>query len=463
MYLKQHTIQHPVSLSGIGLHTGQPVDMVIKPAPEDYGFRFTRVDMPGQPTIRALVENVVDWQRSTTIGEDGARVQTIEHLLAALSGLQIDNAIIELSSGEPPALDGSAKGFVELLKQSGVVEQNANRSFYVIDEPIHYYDPEKGIDLAALEFDGFRLTVTIDYNSNQLGIQHATLKRIEDFETEIAMNRTFCFWHEIVDLVKSGMIKGGNLDNAVVFVDRAVENDERDLIADLFQKKTLETINEGVLSSTSLHFPNEPARHKLLDLVGDLTLLGAPLKGQVIANRPGHRSNVAFAKKIQSVLKQKRIIKKYQMKEAQGVVFDINAIQSILPHRYPFLLVDKIIDFTEKSIVGIKNVTINEPFFQGHFDGNPIMPGVLIIESMAQVGGVLLLNIVEEPKQYWVYLIAADQIRFRKPVVPGDQMEIRLELLNLKRGICKMAGKVFVGETLVCEAEVMASLVKKNP
>lgn len=462
MYLKQHTIAEEVTIEGVGLHSGDAARLTFRPAPEGHGAVFKRIDLPGEPSVSADLEHVVELQRSTTIQSGAARVQTVEHVLAALAGLQIDNVLLELSGGEPPAADGSAGPYVDLLQQVGAEEQLANREFYVIEEPIHYHDPQKSIDLVALEYEEFRLTVTVDYGAKVLGVQHAVLSRIEDFEREIAPCRTFCFWHELESLIKSGLIKGGSLDNAIVLVDQDVSPEELKKVGAFFNNPNFRVAEKGVLNNTELRFPNEPARHKLLDLLGDLSLIGAPLRGQVMALRPGHAANIAFARQIRSAIKQKQIVRKYQKENAGDFVFDVNAIQQILPHRYPFLLVDRVTHFTPTSIVGIKNVTINEPFFSGHFDGNPIMPGVLQLEAMAQVGGILLLNIIDDPKDHWVYLLAIDKARFKKPVVPGDQLVFRLELLNLKRNICKMFGRAFVEDTPVCEAELVASLIRRD-
>jgi UDP-3-O-[3-hydroxymyristoyl] N-acetylglucosamine deacetylase/3-hydroxyacyl-[acyl-carrier-protein] dehydratase len=462
MYEKQHTIKYPVTIEGIGLHTGEYSRLTIHPAPENHGIKFKRVDLEGQPIIEALAENVVDVSRSTTIGKGHARVVTVEHVMAALVGLQIDNALIEIHGSEPPAIDGSALPYVELIQKAGTVTQNANREFYVIEEPIHYHEDSREIDIAALPFDDFRVTVMIDYNSPVLGIQHATLIKLEDFPTEIAPARSFCFLHEVLPLLKSGLIKGGSLDNSIVLVDRPLPQEEMEELSRIFNKPDIQISKRGVLNNTDLRLPNEPARHKLLDLIGDLGLVGAPIKAQILAARPGHKANVEFARLIHRKLQQKRIIKKYQSTASRDIVFDINAIHKILPHRYPFLLVDRITKFQEDYIEGIKNVTINEPFFVGHFEGNPIMPGVLQLEAMAQVGGVLLLNIIENPEDHWVYFVAIDKARFRRPVRPGDQLYFKLKLLSLKRGICKMSGKAYVDGELACEAEMVASLVKKE-
>ncbi len=461
MYERQHTLKAEISFEGIGLHTGEISKITIKPAPENHGFVFKRIDLPSQPLIPAKIDYVTELERGTTLAIGDAKIHTVEHCLAALAGLQIDNALLEVSGPEVPILDGSAIEFVNGIKSVGIEEQKANREFYALDEPVHYNDPKKQIDIAAFPLDDFRLTVMVDYNSNVLGIQHATLVRIEDFEKEFAASRTFCFFHELEDLLKAGLIKGGDLNNAIVIVDKMPSQEQFEQLAQLFGRKDVQ-VKEGYLNNLELRYKNEPARHKLLDMIGDLSLLGNPLKAQILAARPGHAANISFAKNLNKLIKQKKLIKKYQKNTQKDVVFDIHAIQKILPHRYPFLLVDKITEFRENYIEGIKNVTINEPFFVGHFEGNPIMPGVLQIEAMAQVGGILLLNTVENPSDVWVYFLAIDNARFKKPVIPGDQIIFKLELVALKRGICKMSGKAFVNDILVSEADLTASLVPKK-
>lgn len=463
MYDKQHTILQPVTVSGIGLHTGKPATMTFYPAPENHGYVFRRVDMEGSPMVPADVDNVVDTQRGTTIEANGARVHTVEHTLAALAGLQIDNCLIELDGPEPPIMDGSSIAFIEALNGAGLHEQQADREYFVVDQPIHYYESDRQVDLAALPMDDFRVTVMIDYNSPVLGPQHATLLNIENFASEFANSRTFCFLHELEALASAGLIKGGDINNAIVVVDREVTPVELDRLAVLFERPNIQVAEEGILNNIDLRHRNEPARHKLLDLIGDLALIGAPLKGQILAARPGHKANVELAKRIKSLLKQKKIQKKYQQgASSDGVIFDINAISKILPHRYPFLLVDKIVAFSENEIEGVKNVTFNEPFFQGHFPGNPVMPGVLQLEAMGQVGGILLLNKVENPENVWVYFVGMNNIRFKKPVIPGDVLHMKLQMDSLRRGMCKMFGKAYVNGKLVCEAELTAAVVEKK-
>ena len=462
-FQKQHTLKEAISFEGAGLHTGELSRVVVQPAPENTGIVFVREDFSPSVEIPAQVDYVVDLMRSTTLGMGEVRIHTVEHLLAALVGMGVSNAHISVWGPEVPILDGSAKPFVEAIERVGLQPQKAEQQYYVIEEPVHYQDKQRGVDIAALPFEGFRATVMVDYNSQVLGMQLATLVRWEDFPTEVAPARTFCLLYELEELYHRGLIKGGTLDNAIVIVDRHYTQEELQRIGGLFGYPDVEMVPEGVLNNTPLRFENEPARHKLMDLIGDLALLGAPLKGQIIAMRTGHAANIAFLRTLHKLIQKKKIIQRFQRTPtSQNVVFDIHAIRRILPHRYPFLLVDKITHFSQDSIVGIKNVTINEPFFVGHFEDNPIMPGVLILEAMAQVGGILFLNIVENPQDYWVYFLAIDNARFKRPVIPGDQLVFKLDLLQIRRGICKMAGKAYVEDKLVCEAELTASLVPKK-
>ncbi len=437
------------------------VTLTFHPAPENHGYVFRRSDLPGVPEIRADVENVIDTSRGTTLAENGAKVHTVEHTLAALAGLQIDNVMIEIDGPEPPIMDGSARDFQQALLSAGLLEQDAEREYFLIDEKIGYDDPERQVSLSIQPGDHFEATVTIDFNSRVVQAQQATIEDMSHFPTHFADSRTFCFLHELEALLAAGLIQGGSLENAVVIVERKLEAEELERLAKLYNKPDLE-IREGILNPIGLRHENEPARHKLLDLVGDLALVGMPLLGKVEALRPGHKANVELAKKIKSKIRTKRITSKFQKVEKEGLVFDINAIQKILPHRYPFLLVDKIVAFDEKSIVGIKNVTANEPFFNGHFPGNPIMPGVLQLEAMAQVGGILLLNIIDNPESVWVYIVAIDNARFKKPVIPGDVIRFELELLTMRKNICKMTGKGIVDGKVVCSADMIAGIVPKD-
>ena len=466
MLVQQRTIKQPISLSGVGLHTGSISTMTFRPAPENSGIRFRRIDMGGTPEIPANVDHVVDISRGTTIGIGEARVHTIEHVMAALVGLQVDNVLIDIDANEPPIGDGSSKPYVDALMSAEFDKQDAPKDYLIIDQTVTYHNEEKKVDIVALPLDDYRLTVMVDYFNPALGSQHTGLFNLEkEFVTEFAPCRTFCFLHEVEMLHSAGLIKGGNLDNAIVIVDRDLPDEEiKRISSKLGIGESVILGTNGVLNNKSLHFRNEPARHKLLDLMGDLALIGVPLKAQILAARPGHASNIEFARQIRKLYQQKKLIRKYQHERKEGVVFDINAIKKILPHRYPFLLVDKITDFkVDESVVGVKNVTTNEPFFEGHFPGQPVMPGVLIIEAMAQTGGILLLNGVENPGDKLVFFMSINNAKFRKPVVPGDQLVFELKMVNRKSKICVMAGKAFVDGVLVAEAELMASIIDRNP
>lgn len=468
MLEKQRTISSAVTLSGVGLHTGNKSNMTFKPAPENYGIRFIRTDLPHSPEIPADVDHVVDISRGTKIAKDSIEVHTVEHVLAAIMGSEIDNIIVELDSNEPPIMDGSAKEYVETLKNAGIVEQNAKRDYLVIEDTVHYHDEANNVDIVALPLkDDFRVSVMVDYNNPALGVQHTGLFNMQkEFAEEFAPSRTFCFLHEIEHLQAQGLIKGGDIDNAIVIVDRDFNGEEfNSLKKKLGIEQSVILGSNGILNNKTLRYKNEPARHKLLDLIGDLALIGAPIKGQILAARPGHKSNVEFTKMLRKLYMQKKIEKKFQVMKTGKVVFDIEKILEIMPHRYPFLLVDRIIELEmNKRIVGIKNVTYNEPFFQGHFPNKRIMPGVLIIEAMAQCGFMLVLNSIETPEAKMAYFASIERAKFRKPVTPGDQLVFEMELISIKRGICKIAGKAYknyIGGEVACEGEFMAAVVDR--
>ncbi|MCD6112314.1 MAG: bifunctional UDP-3-O-[3-hydroxymyristoyl] N-acetylglucosamine deacetylase/3-hydroxyacyl-ACP dehydratase [Bacteroidales bacterium] len=464
MIEKQKTIHKPISVKGLGLHSGKDVTLTFKPASENFGIKFKRVDVEDSMFIKADVDNVVDTSRGTTLEYHGVRVSTVEHVLSAIAGLGIDNILIELDSSETPILDGSSKYFVEALIKAGIVEQNVNKVYYKIKKNIRYFNPDNNIEILALPCDDFRVSVMIDFNSDVINTQFAVLDDIKDYKDNIAPCRTFVFLHELEYLINNNLIKGGDYNNAIVFVDKIISQEELDRLAVFFNKPKVEVLVQGILNNVELNFANEPARHKLLDVVGDLSLVGMPIKGQIIAKKPGHFSNVEFAKLIKNyIINEKKIsnIPQYDLKEKP--LYDINQIKNILPHRPPFLLVDKILKMSKTNVVGLKNVTMNEPFFIGHFPDEPIMPGVLQIEAMAQTGGILLLSQVPDPENYTTLFLKIDDVKFRKKVIPGDTVIFNLDLVEpIRRGICHMKGTAYVEYNVVMEATMLAQIVKNK-
>ena len=459
---KQHTISKSISISGTGLHTGVLVDMTLNPANPGFGYQFQRVDLPNQPIIKADCDLVTDTSRGTTLQVGDAKISTVEHILAALVGLGVDNVLIQVNGPEIPIIDGSSSPFIEKIEAAGVLEQDAAKAWYSIDENIFHYDDEKRVEMVAMPALDYQITTLIDFNSPVLGTQHAALKTIKDFKSEIAPCRTFCFLHELEALLKNDLIKGGDINNAIVVVDKPVSNEEMARLAKVFKREKIEVKSEGYLNNLELRFPNEPARHKLLDVVGDLALIGYPIKARIIANRPGHSSNVEFAKKIKQYIKKNKPVKDVPVYNASlPPVFNLEQIEKTLPHRHPFLFVDKIIELTDTVIVGVKNVTFNEWFFPGHFPGNPVMPGVLQIEALAQTGGILCINAM--PKgEYDTYFLKIDNCKFKQMVRPGDTMLLKMELTApIRRGICEMRGTVYVNGKVTTEADLVAQVVKR--
>ena len=462
--IKQTTIKNPVTVSGVGLHTGAVVNLTFKPAPANHGFKFRRIDIDGQPVIDADVDNVTDTSRGTTLTQNGGSISTTEHALAALVGMQIDNVMIEVDGPEVPILDGSSRPYIEALRKAGTQEQDAERIYYELKQNLTFEETARKVEMLAVPSEEYRITVMVDYNSPVLGTQHAQMHMVNEFVEEISPCRTFVFLHELEMLLKHNLIKGGDLNNAIVVVDRPVSQQKLDELATLFNKPRVEVREKGILNNVQLHFQNEPARHKLLDIVGDFALIGMPIKAHILAARPGHAANVEFARKIKQLIKSEKTKSSPAPFDINApAVFDINKITSYLPHRYPFLMIDKIIELTDTRVVGVKNVTMNEWFFQGHFPENPVMPGVLQIEAMAQTGGILALNTVPDPHNYWTYFLKVEQARFKQKVLPGDSVVFALELTSpIRRGLVNMSGKAYVGDKVVMEADMMAQIVKKS-
>jgi UDP-3-O-[3-hydroxymyristoyl] N-acetylglucosamine deacetylase/3-hydroxyacyl-[acyl-carrier-protein] dehydratase len=460
---KQRTIKTPVSVSGVGLHTGKDVTLTFNPAPENHGIKFKRTDLNNNVVVDADCDLVVDTSRGTSIEMNGTRFDTIEHVMASLSGLEIDNVLVEMNQSETPILDGSARYYVEALSKAGTVEQKAPRKYFELNQIITYTNPEKKVEMIAIPSKDFRVSVMIDYESMVLQSQNATLNDIRRFKDDIATCRTFVFLHELEYLVNNNLIKGGDLSNAIVFVNRSVSIEELDHLAKIFNKPKMEVLpREGILNNLDLQFPNEPARHKLLDVIGDLRLIGMPLKAHIIATRPGHYSNVQFAKLIKKQIRKEKKTHEGHKFDLTKTLYDIKQIQRILPHRPPFLLIDRIIEMGSDYVVGMKNVTMNELFFVGHFPEEPVMPGVLQIEAMAQTGGILALSTVEDPHNYTTLFVKIENVKFRNKVVPGDTVVFYNKLsAPIRRGLISMQGIAYVGNKIVMEADMMAQITRK--
>ncbi|WP_264550895.1 bifunctional UDP-3-O-[3-hydroxymyristoyl] N-acetylglucosamine deacetylase/3-hydroxyacyl-ACP dehydratase [Flavobacterium sp. N2038] len=461
--VKQKTIRNEISLTGVGLHTGKEVTMTFKPAPINNGFTFVRVDLQGQPVIEADANYVVNTQRGTNLEKLGVKIQTPEHVLAALVGCDLDNVIIELNASELPIMDGSSKYFVEAIEKAGIEEQEASRNVYVVKEVISFTDEATGSEILVMPSDDYQVTTMVDFGTKVLGTQNATLKSISDFKTEIASSRTFSFLHELESLLEHGLIKGGDLNNAIVYVDKEISDSTMANLKKAFGKDEISVKPNGVLDNLTLHYPNEAARHKLLDVIGDLSLIGVRIQGKIIANKPGHYVNTQFAKKLAKIIKieQRNHVPVYDLN--QEPLMDIHKIMAVLPHRPPFLLIDRIIEMSDSHVVGMKNVTMNENFFVGHFPEAPVMPGVLIVEAMAQTGGILVLSTVPDPENYLTYFMKIDNVKFKHKVLPGDTLIFKCELISpIRRGICHMQANAYANGKLVTEAELMAQIARKQ-
>jgi len=460
---KQQTIIKSVSLKGVGIHSGNEVNLTFKPAEDNFGYAFCRIDMPDKPIIEADINYVVNTKRGTTLEKNGINIQTSEHVLAALVGLEIDNVLIELDAAEPPIMDGSSKYFVEALIKAGVKEQSEDRVEYIVKDVISYYDEDSGSDITVIPSKFYEVTTMVNFGTKILGTQNATMKKLSQFKTDFADARTFSFLHEIEMLLDNGLIKGGDMNNAIVYVDKELSKETMLKLRKVFNTDKLSVQSNGILDNLTLHYPNEAARHKLLDVIGDLALIGTRIKGKVIANKPGHYVNTMFAKRLASIIKNEKRNVAPVIDLSKPPVMDVNQIMKILPHRPPFLLVDKILEISDKHIIGLKNITMNEEFFNGHFPEKPIMPGVLQIEAMAQAGGVLILNTVSDPENYLTFFAKIENAKFKYPVVPGDTLIFKCELLSpLRRGVVHMKARAFVEGKLTSEAELTAKIIRNT-